>query len=88
MLKDPFPNLDTPAYDPNNLGISFPIDRPRGYLKTNRIHKKCTNLGEHSQMAYCSSLNAIRSLKNQPLTVQELKFKLSVDIKDGTLMTH
>ena len=86
METNHFPDINLPVYNPQYLGISYPPNRPQGYLKTTWLHRKLEKLGEHAKMAFKSNVNTIKSLTGKPLTVQELKYKLSNDVKDKTLM--
>ena len=43
-------------------------------------------MGEHTNIAAKISISAIKSLRNRPLVVKELRYKLREDIRNRTLM--
>ena len=86
MTSPPYPNLSIPVWDPSNLGIEHPSCRPRGSISVVRQTKKLQDAGSYSRIAYGSTASVLKNLKDRPLAVREIQFKLRQDVDQGNLI--
>ena len=86
LINPPYPNLSIPVWDPACLGIEHPQNRPRGSISVVRQTQKLQDAGSYSKIARGSTASVLRNLKNRPLAVQEIQFKLRQDVDQGTLV--
>ena len=50
-LRNLFPDLKKPIFDPVNINVKQPYDRPRGFIRVSHIAKHITDSGEFLKMA-------------------------------------
>ena len=75
-MENPFPSLKKPYWQPANVSISHPDSRPRGFIQVFRIYQNIDNEESFKSIATSSVL---RNLKNRPLAVEELSYKIKQD---------
>ena len=74
-------------HDPTNIKCKHPLDRPKGFIRVKRQCKKIEDHGEFMQIAKQSTARILKNIKDNPLIIQEVQFKLNQDIDGGLLVS-
>ena len=65
VMKPPLPELKTPSYDPSNISVKQPHDRPRGFINVTRISKQSQDNTEFLRLAKGATSSLLKNIKNQ-----------------------
>ena len=86
VMENPFPSLKTPYWEPANVSISHPDSRPRGSIQVFRIYQNIDNEESFKSIARHATSSVLRNLKNRPLAVEELSYKIKQDVDNNLLV--
>ena len=85
-MRNPFPDLNSPYWEPKNVAVDHPDFRPRGSVRVSRIFENMDNKQSFQHIAKSATTSVLRNLKNRPLAVQELAYKIKQDIDNKLLI--
>ena len=86
IMTNPFPGLKTPCWNPENIAIAHPDTRPRGTVKVSRIYQNIDNKDSFKKIAKNATCSVLRNLRNRPLAVKELDYKIKQDVDNSLLI--
>ena len=86
IMQNPFPQLTSPYWEPENITIFHPDFRPRGSVQVSRIFEDIDNKQSFQHIAKSATTYVLRNLKNHPLAVQELSCKIRQDVDNNLLV--
>ena len=84
--REPYKYLKIPLFDIWNVGIQYPLQRPRGKIHIVRESSDILEKPSFVNTARISSISALRKLQGKPNMANEIAHKLSEDVDKGVLV--